>query len=642
MSRNSSSLNLSGSVTFRENRAPYGGAISSSSNLQIAGSTRFVSNKADYMGGGIFLDSGQTLSLADNESFSGNKACSGGGGVFVSEYCTLLMTGGVAFTENMVDVLSFQNQNNCTECTSQGGAIYASDGTNLSIADGSLFIQNKVQGISGAFYGCGGAIYMSNGFVNSTLQVSGSVLFSENIAGGNGSTYDGILCGGQICATMGGGAICTDGSSVPAARILLLEGTSFQNNSAAFGGGISISYTDLTLLGYGDLSNNTAFGSHSAGGAIYAYASNVQVLGPVTFYGNKAMGNNAGGGAIFMDCSYCSSASGSASGSGIDTGLRLEAQTSFVANSAINSGACGGALYVEHRCCSDRTHSSNATYVSGKTSFIENIATLGGGAVYILEYSSSIYEFAGEVYFRSNYAGNEGGAIMTESSNIAGQLPRLIIRDNSSFVRNIAIQNGGAIAALMLFSLEISGNLIGSNNVALENGGFLYTEESVVLMDGNVRLVENHALTDGGAIFGTGQCSITINEGPELVQNWGQSGGAISIISGSVLQINGTVRLAANEADLSGGAISCSGAGTIANLKNGATLESNIAGTYGGAVFVEYAATLHTTDTTFSNNHALSGGGGIYVVSADAAVLLEGRCLLQENSASRGGALFLQ
>ena len=88
VSSNSSSFNISENVTFSENQAPYGGAVSASCNVLIAGIARFVMNKADYMGGAIYLDPGQTLSLAESASFSLNKAGSGGGGVFLSEGCS--------------------------------------------------------------------------------------------------------------------------------------------------------------------------------------------------------------------------------------------------------------------------------------------------------------------------------------------------------------------------------------------------------------------------------------------------------------------------------------------------------------------------------------------------------------------------
>ena len=621
------SVKFTGQVIFNDNQAGSGGAISADSDIFLSGTVCFTLNKANYSGGGIYVETGRTLSVAGEVKFERNMAGISGGAVFLSEKCNLFVSDRVVFQENIADVIAFDNQNTCIYCSSLGGAIYASDGSTLKIWGETLFKQNQVQG-STIFYGCGGAVYITSWGANSTLELAGSVRFTGNVAGANGSASNLGLCGNQPCATMYGGAICTDGSTLT--QIFVSDAVSFDNNSAYLGGGISLNTnSDLELFGHGHLTNNTAFYS---GGAIFAWGSLVSIGGSVVFRGNRAQGYDAvysGGGAIYMECSDCGSLS--------SLGIAMYANVSFLHNIAEENG---GALFVHQGCCS--TDSANTTLASGRVLFEGNKASNDGGAVYILDSTQSVHQFEEGVLFRENRAEGNGGAIQTVCDSGTGPAiqPCLRTQDEVSFIGNTANKNGGAIAASNRFVLEILGDSSGSLNVAHQNGGFLFAEGGVWLkLQGNIILFQNQALGDGGALFGTSSSSITIQNGVSLLNNKASNGGAISLTAAAALMVQNHVRIANNEADVSGGAIICSGAQTRVNLENNVKIEFNKADVDGGAVFVQSQSLFLARNVNISENQALSRGGAICADSSE--ITLGKECLLFENRASQGGALFI-
>lgn len=85
---------------------------------------------------------------------------------------------------------------------------------------------------------------------------------------------------------------------------------------------------------------------------------------------------------------------------------------------------------------------SNAD-IDGSNCFMNNLAELEGGAIYVME---SVLELIGKVRFVANTATGKGAAICVSSST-------LILQGNSSFVNNLA-KYGSAIQASSLHWLS--------------------------------------------------------------------------------------------------------------------------------------------------------------------------------------------
>ena len=220
---NEGSLVLSGSNLSNNTADNRGGAIYNTGSLTISSST-LDGNGIKYLndtsnGGAAVYSNAATVTKISNSFITNNVAFvtpRGGTGGFAGS----LISGAVT-SFNSLDVVETLFENNKG---AYGGAIYCS-GDELSILQSSKFIDNY------AYYG--GAIY----FTGAASNIADSE-FKGNKARGTGDTIDEYSDGGAIYA--------------PNADVLVVSGSTFEENSAAIGGAISAAKTAIDNCNFKD------------------------------------------------------------------------------------------------------------------------------------------------------------------------------------------------------------------------------------------------------------------------------------------------------------------------------------------------------------------------------------------------------
>lgn len=197
-------------LTFTNNTATYGGAISNNGNLIDTNNT-FNNNSAEA-GGAIFNSIGSTIT-GTNDTFTNNIATEygGGGGAIFDEDNVVLIESNDLFKNNIANV---------------GGAISCgTDPTNR----GTSTLTNDTFNNNTATNNIGGAITNFHGTLTSTNDTfinnhapNGGVLYNEGILTDTNDTFT------NNTATLNGGAIYNDG-------IATATKNTFTNNSANWG-----------------------------------------------------------------------------------------------------------------------------------------------------------------------------------------------------------------------------------------------------------------------------------------------------------------------------------------------------------------------------------------------------------------------
>lgn len=375
----------SGNTTLAYNRAGFnGGALKISSvyapsNVSWIGTALFLENSADAFGGAIDVDSAR-VSWSGNTTLAYNQA-SYAGAVYLS---------GRSFGQPFGSLASWgggTTQFLSNNATSQGGALYVRDSSEVSWTGDTNFVGNSAQGFSP-----GGALYVDT----SNVSWTGRTAFVENLAGSSGAIY---LTNGSFVGWTGDTefmsnvAVTGDGGVVASASV-----SSFNTRAST-----------LAIHGATTFDNNTCGAN---GGALALNGGLLLDIGlvNVSFVENVAQ---VAGGAVFV--------------SGIDVGPVFTG-VSFVKNSAQVGGAISAV---------GSGNSGEDAYWSGRNPtsfyqclFIDNSAAATGGAIE----SAAGQDLFDNTLFRGNKA-RAGGAL-----RLAGQTSLY----NCSFVENISDEAEGA------------------------------------------------------------------------------------------------------------------------------------------------------------------------------------------------------
>ena len=370
-----------------------GGALYGSGGTLVLTECVFAENTASE-GGAIYLYRGTSLSDTGSR-FEGNTATTGAGGAIN------------LYWEHNAEFVDTHFEGN-TAAGSSGGAIGASWSTTLRLED-TTFVDNTASGSGGGVYlyalsttvevlrstfdgntaqsGWGGALESE---WYSSLDIVGST-FSGNTADRTGgavglwyqaamNVQDTVFVGNQSVSD-GGGALAFQ----PDERDvwpLTVDGSTFENNTAAGNGGaVAASWVGTLTLTDSVLDGNIA-GESSAGGALMAYVAVDATIARTRFCGNTA----ATGGAVSMHFM------------GTDSVLN----STFVDNTADN----GGGL---HR------YASYAAFTNQNT-FVGNAAGQWGGAYYAdWAYSefrnNAVYDSVGDGIYATNLQTSSGSTL---------------------------------------------------------------------------------------------------------------------------------------------------------------------------------------------------------------------------------------
>ena len=157
--QNRASLNISGNVHFEENRAGWGGAISSESSVQfvISGSVLFHKNRANSNGGAVSVEASSRLYISGGVSFTKNCAEADGGAISVYDSAFLTMSGPCIIEGNTAlngGGMSVEQYSNATfsggqitnnTASANGGAVYVSVKSSLTAGFGTRIVGNEAQ-----------------------------------------------------------------------------------------------------------------------------------------------------------------------------------------------------------------------------------------------------------------------------------------------------------------------------------------------------------------------------------------------------------------------------------------------------------------------------------------------------------------
>ena len=452
-----------------------GGVCAHQSNITLKGHNVVLRNRVATLhagGGGLYLVNSYFY-LYGSLTVVGNTVNWGGGGISMFK--------GHLFSSANSSLYIAENICIRYSKISSGGLLLNS--VNVHLAGSTTCSHNSV-------IKRGGGIHI----VTCTCNITGFVLLHNNTAGKHG-----------------GGLYINDGE-------VMIGNAVFSENSAEYGGGLSLHNAKFTVLKRVTFSRNIAVRN---GGATYATSySTIIFLGNTLFSNNSAdvnggaMSINEGARTLFMNTEVAEFFGNNAKSGGGGLDVRSSSMLEFKCNVAFthNSAREGGALNV--------ALSSTCVFKRGSEAiFTDNRAKSSGGSINIFMLSNIISHsllnissshagragggialkeaeifLHGRTFLEDNEADTFGGAIVLEYSN-------LNFHGSSVMARNIA-HYGGALHA-MNSNIAFSGNHSFSHNFGQSGGGWSFDVSSYFscLNASNIVFDSNHASQHGGAMW---------------------------------------------------------------------------------------------------------------------------------------------
>ena len=637
--------------------------VENCSSSRIRGTTQFhhVCFKSNILinGAGLAMQSPSCSELELIDFVFENNTCSGRCGVIMSR------------RNRLRDIVVHQNKRS-DSAISNTTVFYAPPGSDtsvdhmnssenrcssLDVVDGSLnmtrstFIQNSIAA------GQDGTSSTSLHLTSATVSIK-ECRFEQNeaqtggaiaVSGSNVTFTDSIF--NANVATKGGVMVLRDDSMVS------IQSCNFSSNTALRSGGILFARSSQLFVQYSFLKKNSANGnggcfcldnSSNLEMSFATMTDNQAVFGGVLVIKGEASGNvthssfhmndaSTSGGAAFVQASTlslekCRLADGSAEyGGGITA---VSSNISVLESTASNLSASkeGGFVLVR----ADSVLRMSDCTCSG------NLASFGG-CMHVKVNSLGIVT---DCQFDKNDASTSGGAAFVRSSTFLVQKCRLA--DGSA-------EYGGGITAVSsnISVLESTA----SNLSAGKEGGFVLVRANTVFRMSDCTCSAN--LANLGGCMHVKENSLGIITDCQFDKNDASTSGGAAFVRSSALSVQ-KCRLAGGSATYGGGIHSVSSRVTIwetdafgqsANEHGGFisaqsgsrvnVTRSSIVATrsrQGGAIFLS-GSVFKVNNTRISQCEAESDGGAI--MSSDSSRLLCSGCILVENNASRGGAIFL-
>ncbi|MBR5911352.1 MAG: hypothetical protein IKZ55_05155 [Bacteroidales bacterium] len=485
-----------GSLTINDGSCTYNTATVTGGGLYIAGDTAIfnrytIQNNTAGNAGGVFLDEG-TLTV-NGGSCSYNTTSNNGGGFNVFRG-TLTVNGGT-YAYNTANGhgggFYFYGYYGGGTVTFSGSPLPAINNNSAGEDGGGIYtnidLTLPAMTLSDNTARYGGGIYVSSG---KTFSATGAT-FINNVA---------RIAGGGIYTNNGGTLTnCT-------------VGTAGNGNSAGLGGGVYLKDGTLAVSG-GSYCYNTA---EEPGGGFYFDKGTVTFSGlPLPAINNNSAGSHGGG--IYAN---------------ID--LALPAMTI----SDNTASRCGGGIFVSY----------GKTFSATGTTFINNVATENGGAIYT-EGGGTLTNCTVGTEDNSNSA-DKGGGVWSGGT---------LIVSGGTYAYNTAT-NGGAFYLSSCMATFNGGSY--SNNTASEGGGgFYFSRGRATFSDSPVN---NNSAANGGGFYidGTNKVTgrVTLNEGSSITYNTATNqGGGVYINTNAEMTANVTggdgVLIKYNHANNKGGGV---------------------------------------------------------------------------------------
>ena len=625
----------------------YGGAVANTGNSSLSvDGCEFIGNDAMYGGAvAIYSYNGNTIQIL-NSTFNENSS---------SKY------GGAAYINNAVAVITSINASQNTSLN--GGVIYTSDCSSVTINGTSHFESNSVAGFGGAIAFSNTNATLSNGtFIKNIAESYGGAIHTSNSnVSIISTTFD------SNSANINGGAVYVNGCTEELKVTTQL--TTFNKNTAlGNGGAVYVTTSGIYEDGLGD--DNTkasSFTSNSAtnGGAIGSYGSvnlnntkiskNEATLGGAIYLTSSAELNDNGsiydlnkaakGGAIYVEVGTESS-----------YGNVILVSSTFEGNEATQYGGAICGYDYANLTATNITVSSNSALVGGaiwmysnSNTSITGILATGNNSLVVDEQkgNAGVIYTRGDLYIKSgdnseNIFGSEEEA--NTSAGIGGAIYvagyeddySIVEIDDAQFISNTAAGNGGALG--LLYSNATISNSIFNGNESTGYGGALHMIYSDLVVQ-NTSFISNNASLNGGAIYVTSPVTALITLNCEFTGNSSLGNGGAIYVTGSGKYIDGSSSDSTKKSTFIGNVAANGGAiGSYGSVKlYNSELKENEA-TLGGAIWATSStAIIELNNIVFNSNSATDNGGAISLVNG--AELLDYSSTYSQNTANNGGAI---
>ena len=588
---------------FSESNATWGGFIYATETRMNISNSNFKQGSADY--GGCTRVTESKVNLQDVKIASCRARSNGGAVQLLSNSAGTLKN--VFFVANSAQlsggsIIVQESNASLDHCTFQEG--HAENGGLLTIAEsGRMNMRHSVLRNSTAKWGgcvrCeGGSIDIQNVTMEECLaELSGGAIrmaFSSEAAVQNSVFV-------RNHANNGGGIALVQSSS------LFGDGLLFENNTVHEGGGALASEQASTIEINSSVFQNNAGGD---GGVLIQHTNTTGIFTNVTFVRNQAWRK---GGIAYATESNIS----------FD---RCVFEWSIAAEH-------GGFLYSQR---SVRCHFNGSVLIHGfsreggcivvekgnltlqKTSIHNCIASKDGGALHLSEGANATIT---DSSIDASHAGEHGGGVYMSRSSLSAN--RLLLTEN------IAKGDGGGIFSEHSTGIRIFNDSYFGNNSAQSGGGVALRNTTGSLI--GVRIYGNLASNRGGACCAESSSNLRVVE-CTIRHSEAGSGGSFFVRKSHLKLISS--KLKAGRASAEGGFISATENSSIR-----ADTTSMIAGVSkeGGAVFLSESV---FTATGIRISQCKADGDGGAIKGIDSSRMLCSGCTLNNNNATRGGAVF--
>lgn len=419
-----------------------------STSLIISNDGELSSSTLGNGGGGICAVGKKSDVTLDKVTVTGNKATS-------NVSTNLGAGGGIEAQGGSLTVKDSTISNN--NARGNGGGIFSAEGNVLDVS-GSTIQGNKAD--NGGGIHTGEARDVSKTPSKATITDT-KILENEAIGSGEGG---GVHVGTRADATLKGctvannKSVSTGGGIAAKLSTVTLDDTTVENNQAVNGGGLfhlGIAVPgSLTLQNGSVIRNNTA---SSMGGGLFLWGNVGLKSENSEISGNKAL-YGAGIAASQYTANFASP--------------KLELVDTKVNNNGDANTVMGGGIYA----------ASGVTVTSKNTKFLDNTANSGGG---ILLYLNSSADLDNSEVSGNKATGNGGGVYVYDATCSLTTSNGTVFRENSgyrgggifssggtvtvedsTFEKNTATDDGGAIAATQNSSLTVRNSKVLENKAA--------------------------------------------------------------------------------------------------------------------------------------------------------------------------------
>ncbi|MCP4540243.1 MAG: DUF11 domain-containing protein [Chloroflexi bacterium] len=428
--------------------------------------------------------------------------------VYISK--TVTIRGG--YTMAFIDPPNPDTNLTTLDAQEQGRVLYVTGDISATV-EGLRIIGGDATGLGGDWDGdAGGGVYVSGDYAAHC-----SAMFDNNHIYSNTAEYGGGLYLSYSDATLSGNTVTS-------------------NTASESGGGLYLDYSDATLTSNA-VTNNTASGTvwGKGGGGLYLYYSDA------TLTGNNVLSNTAeyGGGL------YVSSGDASLTGNAI------------VSNTAYSSG---GGIYVRgdanltgNTVVSNTAHDNGGgIYVSGGAMLTDNIVSGNTAGTY--GYGGGLYVNGKVMLVNNTVSGNaayaaggvsvSGGAIVI-SNTVSGNTARdysgggMRVSGEATLIGNVVTLNtantGGGLA-LDYSNATLRGNIV-TTNTASNNGGGVWIANSTSTLD-NTIVTDNAVIWfEGSGLYISDDASPILRH-TTIAHNHGGNGQGIYVDDSNATLIN--------------------------------------------------------------------------------------------------------